>query len=115
MPRGRPKKLLSLRKRLILNKHLFEVLVLCLQYAEAKRKQEEELERLQQITTTPPSFHVTENQHGDEGEEAELEGTTDFSLEGIANVGSEMERVHITEKNKSMAAKLKVIIILMIV
>ena len=82
-----------------------------LQYAEAKRKQEEELERLQQITTTPPSVHITENQHGDEGEEAELEGNTDFSLEGIANVGSEMERVHITEKNKSMAMKLKVIII----
>lgn len=77
------------------------------EYAQAKKKQEEELERLQQITTTPPSIHVTENQHGDEGEEAELEGTTDFSLEGIANVGSEMERVHITEKNKSMAAKLK--------
>ena len=83
-----------------------------LQYAEAKRKQEEELERLQQITTTPPSIHITENQHGDEGEEAEVEGTTDFSLEGVANVGSEMERVHITEKNKSMAAKLRVIIII---
>lgn len=67
------------------------------------------MERLQQITTTPPNIHVTENQHGDEGEEAEVEGTTDFSLEGISNVGSEMERVHITEKNKSMAAKLKVI------
>lgn len=80
------------------------------QYAEAKRKQEEELERLQQITTTPPSAHLSENHHGDEDEEV-LEGTTDFSLEGVANVGSEMERVHITEKNKSMAEKLKVIII----
>ena len=81
------------------------------QYAEAKKRQEEELERLQQITTTPPSSHLSENHHGDEDEEAVLEGTTDFSLEGVANVGSEMERIHITEKNKSMAEKLKVIII----
>ncbi|XP_065908751.1 radixin-like [Dysidea avara] len=74
--------------------------------AEAKKKQEEELERLHQITTTPPSIHVTENVN-DEGEEGQLEGATDFSLEGVSNVGSELERVHITEKNKSMAAKLK--------
>jgi len=77
------------------------------QLAETKRKQEEELERLQQITTTPPSIHVAENVN-DEGEEGQVEGTTDFSLEGVANVGSEMERIHITEKNKSMAEKLKV-------
>ena len=80
-------------------------------YVKAKKKQEAEMEHLQQITTTPPSSHITENQHGNEGKEVEVEGTTDFSLEGIANVGSEMERIHITEKNKSMAKKLKVIII----
>ena len=81
--------------------------------AEAKKKQEEELERLHQITTTPPSIHVTENVN-DEGEEGQLEGATDFSLEGVSNVGSELERVHITEKNKSMAAKLKVLVGFMI-
>lgn len=66
------------------------------------------MERLQQITTTPPSIHVAENPTHDEGEDAQMEGTTDFSLEGVENIGSEMERVHITEKNKSMAQKLKV-------
>jgi len=37
-----------------------------------------------------------------------VEGTTELTLEGVANVGSEMERIHIAEKNKAMAAKLKV-------
>ena len=30
-------------------------------------------------------------------------------MEGVAGVGSEMERIHIAEKNKAMAAKLKVL------
>ena len=29
-------------------------------------------------------------------------------MEGVKGVGSELERVHIAEKNKAMAAKLKV-------
>lgn len=37
------------------------------------------------------------------------EGTTDFSMEGARNVGSELERIHIAEKNKQMADMLKVI------
>ena len=41
-------------------------------------------------------------------DEGQTEGTTEFNLEGVSNVGSEMERVHIAEKNKAMAAKLKV-------
>ena len=36
------------------------------------------------------------------------EGQTELSMEGAANVGSEMDRVHIAEKNKQMAAMLKV-------
>jgi len=31
-------------------------------------------------------------------------------MEGVRGVGSELERVHIAEKNKAMAAKLKVTI-----
>ena len=30
-------------------------------------------------------------------------------MEGVSGVGSELDRVHIAEKNKAMAAKLKVI------
>lgn len=44
----------------------------------------------------------------DDQEEGQKEGTTELNLEGVANVGSELERVHIAEKNKAMAAKLKV-------
>lgn len=40
-----------------------------------------------------------------------MEGTTDLDLEGVSNVGSEMERIHIAEKNKAMAAKLKVFVV----
>ena len=35
-------------------------------------------------------------------------GATELTLEGVAGVGSEMERIHIAEKNKAMAEKLKV-------
>lgn len=44
----------------------------------------------------------------DDQEEGQKEGTTELTMEGVSNVGSEMERVHIAEKNKAMAAKLKV-------
>lgn len=44
----------------------------------------------------------------DDQEEGQVEGTTELNLEGVSNVGSEMERIHIAEKNKAMAAKLKV-------
>lgn len=57
--------------------------------------------------TTPSSSLVKEGATDDQ-EEGQLEGNTEFTLEGVANVGSEMERVHIAEKNKAMAAKLKV-------
>lgn len=57
--------------------------------------------------TTPSISHVKEGATDDQ-EEGQMEGTTDFTLEGVANVGSELERVHIAEKNKAMAAKLKV-------
>ena len=35
-------------------------------------------------------------------------GATELTLEGVSGVGSELERIHIAEKNKAMAAKLKV-------
>jgi hypothetical protein len=34
-------------------------------------------------------------------------GATELTLEGVSGVGSELERIHIAEKNKAMAAKLK--------
>ena len=38
-------------------------------------------------------------------------GATELTLEGVAGVGSEMDRIHIAEKNKAMAEKLKVLYI----
>ena len=73
----------------------------------AKRRQLEEQKRLQQKLATPPSIHVTEGATDDQ-EEGQLSGNTDLSMEGVTRVGSEMDRVHIAEKNKAMAAKLKV-------
>ena len=58
-------------------------------------------------TATPVSVHITEDTHH-EAEEGEVSGTSEFTMAGVANVGSELERVHIAEKNKAMAAKLKV-------
>ncbi len=37
------------------------------------------------------------------------EGETELSLEGAQGIGSEMERVHIVQKNKQMADMLKVL------
>lgn len=73
----------------------------------AKRKELEVQRKLQHTLATPPSVHVTEGVTDDQ-EEGQFSVTTDLSLEGVAKVGSEMERVHIAEKNKAMAAKLKV-------
>lgn len=73
----------------------------------AKRRELEEQKKLQQKLATPPSVHVTEGATDDQ-EEGQVSGTTDLSMEGVTRVGSEMDRVHIAEKNKAMAAKLKV-------
>jgi len=73
---------------------------------EAKQRQAAEQKRLQQKLATPPSIHVTEGATDDQ-EEGQMSGTTDLSMEGVTRVGSEMDRVHIAEKNKAMAAKLK--------
>ena len=74
---------------------------------EAKQREAAEQKRLQQKLATPPSMHVSEGATDDQ-EEGQLSGTTDLSMEGVTRVGSEMDRVHIAEKNKAMAAKLKV-------
>ena len=74
----------------------------------AKKRQLEEQRRLHQKLSTPPSVHVSEGATDDQ-EESQLSGTTDLSMEGVTRVGSEMDRVHIAEKNKAMAAKLKVV------
>ena len=47
----------------------------------------------------------------DDQEEGQMMGDSELTLEGVSNIGSEMERVHIAEKNKAMAAKLKVLMI----
>ena len=74
---------------------------------EAKQREAAEHKRLQQKLATPPSMHVSEGATDDQ-EEGQVSGTTDLSMEGVTRVGSEMDRVHIAEKNKAMAAKLKV-------
>ena len=74
----------------------------------AKKRQLEEQRRLNQKLSTPPSVHVSEGATDDQ-EEGQVSGTTDLSMEGVTRVGSEMDRVHIAEKNKAMAAKLKVV------
>lgn len=70
----------------------------------AKRNQEEEMKKLQQKFATPLSVHVFEGA----SEEQEAQSTGDISLEGVSGVGSELERVFLEEKDKAMAAKLKV-------
>lgn len=73
----------------------------------AKKRQEEEMMLYQQKLATPVAIHVQEGATDDQ-EEGQMTGTTDLSLEGVAGLGSELERVHIAERNKAMAAKLKV-------
>lgn len=57
---------------------------------------------------TTPSSSLLKEGATDDQEEDQMEGNTELTLEGVSNIGSEMERVHIAEKNKAMAAKLKV-------
>ena len=59
------------------------------------------------MQATPESHHVQESAHDDE-EEGPTTHDSEFTMEGLTGVGSEMDRVHIAEKNKAMAAKLKV-------
>ena len=58
-------------------------------------------------TDTPESVLVKEGENSNEGDEDTKEGETDLSLEGAQNIGSEMSRIHIAEKNKQMADMLK--------
>ena len=73
------------------------------QIASSTAKHEKKFSNL----TTPSAQHVKEGVTDDQ-EEGQREGTSEFTMEGVANVGSEMDRVHIAERNKAMAAKLKV-------
>ena len=66
----------------------------------AKHQQAEDLKRLRDISHTPTSNF----QDDDDAQEA----ATEFSLEGVANVGSELERMTLQEKNQNMADRLQV-------
>lgn len=77
--------------------------MLLLQLAQSTDKHEKRFSNL----TTPSSSLLKEGATDDQ-EEGQREGTTELTMEGVSNVGSEMDRVHIAEKNKAMAAKLKV-------
>ena len=76
------------------------LIVLLIQLDMAKRQQADDLKRLQEISYTPTSNF----QDDDDAQEAD----TDFSLEGVANVGSELERMTLQEKNQNMADRLQV-------
>ena len=73
---------------------------LCIQLERAKRQQADDLKRLRDISQTPTSNF----QDDDDAQEADR----DFSLEGVANVGSELDRMTLQEKNQNMADKLQV-------
>lgn len=73
---------------------------------DAQKKQRDEIRMLQAKMATPPQVHVTEGATDDQ-EEAQMSGATELTMEGVSGVGSELDRVHIAEKNKAMAAKLK--------
>ena len=75
-----------------------------MQLAQSTEKHEK---RFSSLTT--PSANLVKEGATDDQEEGQKEGTTELNLEGVSNVGSEMDRVHIAEKNKAMAAKLKVL------
>lgn len=80
-----------------------DAVVLQKKLAEAKAEQEEELKKLKQMTAAPP---VPESATDDTAED-QTAGATEFSMDDTEGIGSEMDRVHIAEKNKAMAAKLK--------
>jgi len=74
-----------------------------LQYEKYTQDHEKKYENL-----TTPSKQMLKEGATDDQEEGQTEGDTELDLEGVENVDSEMDRVHIAEKNKAMAAKLKV-------
>ncbi len=87
------------------SKVIIIIILLYLQLADAKIKREREMADLQLKIATKEADHVTE---GDDQEGGETAAASEFTMEGLTGVGSEMDRVHIAEKNKAMAAKLKV-------
>lgn len=90
-----------------LNIHCITVLLLYVFPKQLARNTDKHEKKFSNLTT--PSSSLVKEGATDDQEEGQLEGNTEFAgLEDVANVGSEMERVHIAEKNKAMAAKLKV-------
>jgi hypothetical protein len=83
-------------------KKAYEAEQLKRQLSEARKKQEEDLKRLQSISSVPTSHYQDDDDDKPEG------GTTDLSMEGVTNVGSELERVTLQEKDKNMAERLHV-------
>jgi radixin len=81
-------------------KKAYEAEQLKRQLSEARKKQEEDLKRLQSISSVPTSHYQDDDDDKPEG------GTTDLSMEGVTNVGSELERVTLQEKDKNMAERL---------
>jgi hypothetical protein len=68
------------------------------------QKMIEQQSKLKSPGETPLAAHIRD----DQDEQAEdSTGQTELSMEGAANVGSEMDRQHIAEKNKQMAEMLK--------
>ncbi len=71
---------------------------------EAKQREEEVRAKMD----TSSAMHLTEGTSDDQ-EEGQTTAASEFTMEGLTGVGSEMDRVHIAERNKAMAAKLAVI------
>ena len=63
---------------------------------------------MEKASATPAHNFVTEGAQDEGEEDGEAAGDTDLNMEGISNLNSELSRVHIAEKNKAMAEKLKV-------
>ena len=68
-------------------------------------KQREEEVRAKMDTSS--TMHLAEGTSDDQ-EEGQTTAASEFTMEGLTGVGSEMDRVHIAERNKAMAAKLAV-------
>lgn len=74
--------------------------------AEAKSKEAETMKAELEAQRGNVPGMVVETEH-DDTEESGGVGATELTLEGVSGVGSEMQRIHIAEKNKAMAEKLK--------
>lgn len=74
------------------------------QLEEARKRQLEEQKKLEEKLAAPVHLEGTH----DDQDDTQVSGHTELSMEGVANVGSELERVHIAERNKAMALKLAV-------